>query len=443
MSAKADVKLNIIGNSKSAENAVDRTTRKTDRLKKKGLEAAKAFAQITSAAVAAGAAFSVKKAADFEEAISDLSAITGATGKDLEFLAKKSREFGAATTLSATKSAEAFKLMASAKPDLLENGAALAAVTREAITLSEAAGIDLTDAAKALGNSLNQFGAEADDAGRFINVLAAGSKFGASSIEEISLAMVNAGGAASTMGLSFEETNAALQVMAANGIKGSEAGTGLRSVLLSLENQSNKTFRPSVVGVSKAFENLNKANLTTQQQMKIFGKLMFNQGNTLVKNADKISVLTGKLTDTTTAYEQAAIKVDNLKGDMKKFDSIVEGVAITLGTRAIPALRDFIKLEAEGLEGLDQFLKVLFKDDTDQMGLAVRLGELNTELEETTKKRDELLKRSDVDTNFTVIGNHLLKLVLLPQRCVTAGSLFAPRSRPSDREYFIFICDKQ
>ena len=133
------------------EKQGNKTEKATGRLGASMKKAAAATALMTAAATALAISYSIKKAMEFESAISDLSAITGATGKDLEFLAKKSKEFGATTTLSATQAAEAFKLMASAKPDLLENGAALASVTKEAISLAEAAGIQLPEAANVLG----------------------------------------------------------------------------------------------------------------------------------------------------------------------------------------------------------------------------------------------------------------------------------------------------
>jgi len=170
----------------------------------------------------------------FNESIADLSAITGATGKDLKFLSDAAKEFGKTTTLSATQAAAAFKLVASAKPDLLKNIPALKAVTKEVVTLAEASGTSLPEAAKAVGSALNQFGASADEAARFVNVLAAGSKLGASEVQDTALALKDSGVAAKLAGLSFEQTNAAIQVLAANGIKASQAGNQLKNVLLNL-----------------------------------------------------------------------------------------------------------------------------------------------------------------------------------------------------------------
>jgi hypothetical protein len=89
----------------------------------------------------------LKTLSAFTKSISELSAITGATGKDLKFYEEQAALIGKTTTLSASQAADAFKLIASAKPDLLANKEALAAVTKEAVKLAEAAGIGLADAA--------------------------------------------------------------------------------------------------------------------------------------------------------------------------------------------------------------------------------------------------------------------------------------------------------
>ena len=178
----------------------------------------------------------------FTKSISELSAITGATGKDLAFYEEQAAKIGKTTTLSASQAATAFKLIASAKPDLLASKEALAAVTKEAVTLAEAAGVDLADAAQTVGVSLNQFGADADQAARFVNVLAAGAKMGSSSITDTSAAMKNAGVAAKLAGLSFEEANVGVQLLAKGGLFAAEAGTGFRQVLLKLENEAENKF---------------------------------------------------------------------------------------------------------------------------------------------------------------------------------------------------------
>ena len=279
----------------------------------------------------------------FSSSISELSAITGAAGRDLEFLKQQSLEIGRTTTLSASQAAEAFKLIASAKPDLLESGEALASVTKEAVKLAEAARIDLASAANTVGTSLNQFGAGAEEAARFVNVLAAGSKLGASSISDTALALKNSGAAAAAAGVGFEEANAAIQVLAAGGLKASEAGTGLRNIILKLESDTDQKLRPSVVGLGTALENLAAQNLTVTEITKKFGVEGVITASTLLKNADATSKLTTALTGTNIATEQAAINFDNLDGDLLALNSSLEGLAIALGSNAEPNMRKLVQ----------------------------------------------------------------------------------------------------
>ncbi|MDE9571503.1 phage tail tape measure protein, partial [Xenorhabdus bovienii] len=147
---------------------------------------------------------------------------------------------GRTTEFGAARITEAFKLMASAKPELLKSAAGLTLATEKAVTLAQAAGIELPEATKALALSLNQFGASAEQADRFINVLAAGAKYGSSEIGETAQAIKNGGTVAAQAGIGFEELNAAIQILAERGIKGAEAGTAIRNVVLALERSTDK-----------------------------------------------------------------------------------------------------------------------------------------------------------------------------------------------------------
>lgn len=318
-----------------------------DQLGKKTTIASGAAKALGAAFAALGAGSVLTKIANdtraFSSSISQLSAITGATGKDLEFLKQQSLEIGRSTTLSASQAAEAFKLIASAKPDLLESGEALASVTKEAVKLAEAARIDLASAANTVGTSLNQFGASAEEAARFVNVLAAGSKLGASSIADTALALKNVGAAAAAASVGFEETNAAIQVLAAGGLKASEAGTGLRNIILKLEADTNRKLRPSVVGLGTALENLAAQNLTVTEVTKKFGVEGVVTASTLLKNADATTRLTKALTGTNIATEQAATNFDNLDGDLMALNSSLEGLAIAIGSGAEESMRNLVQ----------------------------------------------------------------------------------------------------
>lgn len=339
----------IIRKSKQMASSSERDTRKI----------AGGFSKIRNVVLALGGALAarsmVTSTRDFGQAVADLSAITGATGRDLEFLRQKSKEFGETTTLSASEAAEAFRLIASAKPDLLTNVEALSTVTKEAIALAEATGSTLPQAADTLGSALNQFNSGADQASRFINVLAAGSKFGAAQVHEIAEALKFAGGIASNMAnISFEETNASLQLMSQFAIKGGEAGTQLRMVLLALETQSNDKFKPSVVGLQGALDNLAKAQLTTAEVAKLFGSRNANAATILIQQRDRVEELTNNLTDSTIAYEQQSTRVDTLAGDVKALKSAYEGLELTIGAELEGSFRRLTQAATDNIRALSQ-----------------------------------------------------------------------------------------
>lgn len=286
---------------------------------------------------------------DYGQALSDLSAITGATGAQLKTLDEAAQEMGRSTEYSASQAVEALKLMASAKPELLQTADGLTEATKSALTLAQAAGSTLPDATRTLALSLNQFGAGAQEADRYINVLAAGAKFGASEIADTAAAIKNGGVAAAQAGVGFETLNAAIQVLAEREIKGGEAGTALRNVILALEKGTDKTLKPSVVGLSGALENLSKKNLSTAQAVKLFGVENINAASVLVDNRSKLDALTQALTGTQTAHEQAAIRVNNLNGDIMGLTSAFEGMIIKIGQSSTGPLRSGIQSVTDGI----------------------------------------------------------------------------------------------
>lgn len=242
--------------------------------------------------------------------------------------------------------------MASAKPELLSTSEGLSAATKSALTLAQAAGTTLPDATRTLALSLNQFGAGAEQADRYINVLAAGAKYGSSEIVDTAAAIKNGGVAAAQAGVGFEQLNAAIQVLAAREIKGGEAGTALRNVILNLEKGADKSLKPSVVGLSRALANLAGKNLSTAQAVKLFGVENITAASILVDNRSKLDELTTALTGTQTAHEQAAIRVNNLNGDLMGLTSAFEGLILKVGQSGDGPLRSGVQTITEALNGL-------------------------------------------------------------------------------------------
>lgn len=354
----ANFKSQLMGAYGDAENSSKRFNRNAQEDAKKTDEAYSRMGK-TIAGVAgrlagfAGAGLSlgaiITTTREYGQALSDLSAITGATGAQLKSLDEAAQEMGRSTEYSASQAVEALKLMASAKPELLQTADGLTEATKSALTLAQAAGSTLPDAARTLALSLNQFGAGAQEADRYINVLAAGAKFGASEIADTAAAIKNGGVAAAQAGVGFETLNAAIQVLAEREIKGGEAGTALRNVILALEKGTDKTLKPSVVGLSGALDNLSKKNLSTAQAVKLFGVENINAASVLVDNRSKLNALTLALTGTQTAHEQAAIRVNNLNGDIMGLTSAFEGMIIKIGQSSTGPLRSGIQSVTDGI----------------------------------------------------------------------------------------------
>ena len=292
------------------------------------------YASVAAAIGAVGGAIksNIDTARGFEKSMSQLSSLTGMVGDDLNKLKNYAIELGSTTTLSASEVADAFKMIGSQQPQLLESGEALKKVTKYAITLSEAAGIDLATAAQTLSTSINQMGGDSENAGRFINVLAAASQKGAGDIAWLGEAVTKSGTTAKAVGTSYEELVANLEQLAKAGFDASTAGTALRSIIMNLEKQANNDFKPSIVGLTQAFENLGKANLSIVGYQEIAGKMFASQAKALADAAGEAKNMTAAITGTNTAEEQAKVNTDNLEGSLKSLSSAWEGFNLHLNS---------------------------------------------------------------------------------------------------------------
>ena len=272
----------------------------------------------------------VQKSMQFEKSLSSLKSLTGLSAKDMEFFKQKAIELGSTSTQTASQVVEAFQLIGSQQPELLKNKDALAEVTKQAIILAEAAGMDVPDAAKALSGSINQMGESADVAGEYINILAAASQAGSADIQYLAKAIEKSGGAASSVGVKYNELVAAIEAIAPKITEASEAGTNLRNIFLILESSSDKNLKPSVVGLTTALENLAAKNLDATQMTKMFGKESVTAALAIVNAKDDYKDYIEAITGTNTALEQQKINNDNLSGSLNNISSAWEGFVLTL-----------------------------------------------------------------------------------------------------------------
>lgn len=286
------------------------------------------FAAFAGISVAIGDV--VRTSMEFEKSLSSLKSLTGVTTQELSFFKDEAIRLGSTTTQTASQVVDAFKLIGSQMPELLKNKEALSSVTESAIILAEAAEIDVPEAAKALTGALNQMGASSSQAAEYINILAAASQQGSADIPYLNKAIENAGGAASSVGVQFNELVAAIEAIAPKITDAGSAGTNLRNIFLTLESSAAKNLRPSVVGLSQAVENLAAKHMNATEMTKMFGKESVTAALALVSEKDKFIELTDGITGTNTALEQQKINNDNLAGSIAALQSAWEGFILTL-----------------------------------------------------------------------------------------------------------------
>lgn len=272
----------------------------------------------------------VRTSMDFERSLSGLSALTGATGDDLEFIRRQAIALSAQSELSARDVVEAMKLIGGQRPELLDAADGLAAVTKATITLAEASEGSMEDSARAVTGALGQFGKGAEYAATFVNVLAAGAKEGAAEIPYLQQAVEKSGSAASSAGLSFEQLVAVIEGVAPRFTRAEEAGTSLRAVFTKLEGQANDKLKPSVVGIHQALDNLAAQELSTAELTKMFGLENINMARALLDARGNIKQLEGAVTGTHVAEEQARVTTDNLAGAVKELGNAWDAFILSL-----------------------------------------------------------------------------------------------------------------
>ncbi len=315
---------------KKLDKELTKVSRRMNDLRAKGNHTNKMFGQLKGMLMAGGvvgALYAVGRAMmkvigismEFGKALSSLSAITGLTGQDLKYFKEQAIETSSQTLKSATEIVKAYELVGSIRPELLKDKQALAEVTKNAIILSEATGgkLALEDAARATAATLNQFSMSADKARKVINVLAAGSKYGAAQVDAVTESIKVFGAVADAANMPLEQSVGLIETLAEKQILGAEAGTKLRNVIIKLEGDQ-KNYKNGVFDVNLALENLAKRNVTVTELTKMFGKQNVVAAQILVKNRAKVISYTQSVTGTNTALEQQKIQNDNLAGSWKK-----------------------------------------------------------------------------------------------------------------------------
>ena len=270
-------------------------------------------------------AFEVNK--QFEQSLANLSALTGATGKDLDSLAQSAIELSSGSSMAASDIVDAMAKVGGAMPQLLQFQEGLVAVTGAAKTLSAATGMDMDQSINSLTSMMNQFGAGAIQAERYVNILAAASQEGSAEVDYLSAAIERSAGAATMSGLSFEELVATIESIAPKFSSAEEAGTQLRNVLLRLETRMGEN-SISAVGLGKSLEALGK--LDTKQQIKIVGEETLRMAQAMQQARGTAEEMQQAIQGTNSAQEQAAVRTDTLDSALGRLSTSWDNFLLSL-----------------------------------------------------------------------------------------------------------------
>jgi TP901 family phage tail tape measure protein len=316
----------------------------------------------TAVGLAAGAAFglAVAKFADFDAAMSGVQAATHESAANMAALREAAIQAGKDTAFSATEAASAIENLAKAgvsTKDILGGG------LNGALSLAAAGELAVGDAAEIAATAMTQFKLSGKDIPHIADLLAAGAGKAQGEVSDMAMALKQSGLVAAQFGLSIEETTGTLSAFAAAGLIGSDAGTSFKTMLLALANPSVKAANTmkelgiaaydtqgNFVGIAPLAEQLkNKlSDLAPAQRdaalATIFGSDAIRAANVLYQNgAAGIVDWTNKVNDQGYAAETAALKTDNLKGDLERLGGAIDTALIQSGEGANDALRKIVQ----------------------------------------------------------------------------------------------------
>lgn len=343
----------------------------------------------------------VQTTAQFEHAMSKVKAITGATGAEFNTLTDFARELGATTMMSATESADAMAFLGMAGWETSEILAGLPAI----LDLTVASGKDFASVADIVSDNLTAFGLTANDATMYADSLAYAMTHANVNMDTLGESLKYIAPVATSAGVSMQEAVAMTMMLGDAGIKGSQAGTTLRTVMLNLTGANEKaTAKLKELGVAvfdsegktRSFvdiiRDLNKATegMTDAQKTAIANTLVGKTAVSgfsvlLAQGADKLQAYTDGIHNSNGASEEmAAIMGDTLQGKTKIFQSALEDLQITMGNALLPTL-------TAGVESLTNFVTWLGQGCPLVREATVELGAFGVSLDLVSEKTSNAL----------------------------------------------------
>lgn len=368
-----------------------------------------------------------KLGSEKQESQANLKALTGLDDDSIAWLTQQAEilsttmeKSGLRVRKSSREILDAYMLVGSAKPELLQDKEALNAVTIEAMRLAEAAKMNLKDAVDGVTLALNQYGDGADQAARYVNVLAAGSKAGAAGVEAQTVSIIKSGVAASVAKVPIEQLVGSIETLAEKGIKGEIAGTGLKTFFLKLEGGA-KDCRPSVVGLQQALENLQAKNMSATEMQKMFGLEAYTVAQAMISGAASVKKYTEAVTDTNVATEQAAINSETDAAKLAQLKNKMNETGIILAKRLAPAFSMFTNWTSKFVQTMPAMLDFLQEYGIYILELAATYAVLSLRVKAVTAVQDAYHKvltiGKGIQTTYTTVMVHMR---LAMSGCTTA-----------------------
>lgn len=350
-----------------------------------GSASVQAFGAIQQAIVAAGIAKALKEigeaymecvniAGDFEEKMSNVEALSGATAEEMAALAAEAKELGATTKFTAGEAADAMGYMAMAGWDASDMLSGMDGVMQ----LAAASGEDLAMVSDIVTDNLTAFGLKASDTARFADVLAAAATNSNTNVAIMGETFKMSASIAGALGYSVEDVATAVGLMANSGVKGSIAGTALKNTFNGLlegvtltsaafgeyeytsikADGTMKGFRETIDELRVCFDQMTEAE-RVNNAMALAGQRGYN-GLLAILNAtdEDYASLSASIDNCTgAAAKMAAIKLDNMNGELVLMNSAWDALKTTLGEQFTPVMRDLYAIGAEVFQGLNNFVK--------------------------------------------------------------------------------------
>lgn len=318
----------------------------------------------------AGAALAIRTLSSFEQEIAAVGAISQASAEQIAQFRDTAIDLGTNTRFSATQAAEGLTFLARAGFDASE---ALEAIDGT-LKLAQAGQLGLGRAADIASNVLKGFRLEVAETARVVDVLALSANSSNTTVNQLGEALSFAAPIASGLGVSIEETTAAVSALSNAGLQGSRAGTGLNRVLANLESPTDKAkellrdlgveaseVRVTTVGLTGAIARLAEAGVTTGQALEIFGQRGGPAFEVLASSVPDVERFTAQFELAAgTADTLADALDDNLQGSLLALRSAFEGLILRLGeSGATGALRGIVDAATEGFRFLAENAETL------------------------------------------------------------------------------------